>query len=79
MTRERRELRGVGLPLLHIERAVELSASALMGHVADLSEDRSFRTPNSIVFSSDCPRDSGITVGVASIKLVPIIEGHWPH
>ena len=70
---KRIELWSLGQPVLYIERAIELSACALVGHVTNLSEDWSFRAPGSIVFASDGPRDPCIAVGVPSIEFVPVV------
>ena len=53
---------------------IKLAQGAVVGHVTDLAVHRPLRPPGAIVFADDRSGDSGVTVGVAPVELVTIVE-----
>src|ERR1022692_2482236 len=61
--------------LLNILFAVELFSCTLAGHISNLPEDGPFK-PRAVELSDDGPRNPRVTVGVASIQFVFIVQPH---
>jgi hypothetical protein len=59
--------------LLDVTLVVKLSAGTGERHILHLSEHRTLESW-AVVLAYDCPRNAGITIRIASVQFVPIIQ-----
>src|ERR1044071_4616708 len=55
---------------------VELARHSCSRHISNGAENRAARPPRAVVFSPNCPGYARVTVRVAPVKKVSVIEPH---
>ena len=51
----------------------EFTSGVLAAHIADFSEDRTFRSPGAII-AAEAPEDAAVGIGIAAIDGVFVVE-----